>query len=359
MARIKVATSTDVDNVQTQVTNIDNSINQPAGISERLNGVETEINNTNNIIGADDTAGLRKRITDNETAIGDANSGIIKGQNDLVSVVGADNTAGLQKRVVDLEVSVGLDDATGLRKDSVDLKAKTDGFTYDDTAKRITQVTAPVTTAAADTDLLTKKDGDTLYPQIADVVSTTGFTMTGAIDMGNNNINNINRCLIQDEGLTEGYHIVDTGKGVAYSGSTLYLMQGTGTVLVQSDRFKPSGDDKLFLGDSGNKWKRLYCVDATINTSDARLKNRLGTDDLDKLSKVWFNHVKVECWQWKTGGKVHFGPMAQQVVSAFEAAELKINEYSLVEESEDGTLMISPTEVSFIESYCVRKRLGL
>lgn len=106
MARIKVATSADIDNVQTQVTNIDNSINQPTGISERLSGVETEINNTNNIIGADDTSGLRKRITDSETAIGDANSGLVKGQNDLVAVVGADNTAGLQKRVGDLEVTV-------------------------------------------------------------------------------------------------------------------------------------------------------------------------------------------------------------------------------------------------------------
>lgn len=120
MARIKVATSADVDNVQTQVTSIETTVTAPStGLSDRVTANETAITNTNNIIGADDTSGLRKKIEDNKTAIGDANSGLVKGQNDLFTVVGADNTEGLQKRVVDLESSVG-DETTGLIKDTSD-----------------------------------------------------------------------------------------------------------------------------------------------------------------------------------------------------------------------------------------------
>ena len=130
MARIKVATSSDLQEVQTQVTNIDNAINQPAGLDERVAGTESEIVNINDTIGATDAAGLRKRIADNETAIGDANSGLTKGQNDLVSVVGADNTQGLQGRVGELETTVdtastGLADRVVVAENTLDeLKLK-------------------------------------------------------------------------------------------------------------------------------------------------------------------------------------------------------------------------------------------
>lgn len=175
MAKTYVATSAELETVQTQVTTLETTVTAPStGLSDKVTANETAVTNLSNTVGADDTSGLRKRIADNETAIGDANSGLIKGQNDLISVVGADNTQGLQKRVVDLETSVGLDDTTGLRKDSVDLKAKTDGFTYDDTAKRITQVTAPVADATDDKHVLTKKDGDALYGGASTITASAG-----------------------------------------------------------------------------------------------------------------------------------------------------------------------------------------
>lgn len=152
-------------------------------------------------IGVDDTAGLRGRIATNETAVGNETSGLVKKTNDIESSVGAtaaeglrkktadleatvglddttglrkdiidvkadigaDDTTGLRKRSADLEAKVGTDDTKGLRKDNIDLKTKTAGFTYDDTAKRHTQVTSPTATAADEADLLTKKDGDALY----------------------------------------------------------------------------------------------------------------------------------------------------------------------------------------------------
>lgn len=145
MAKTYLATKGDVTNVQSQVTLHDDDINDPDdGLKRKVYDNRQSITTITNFIGQDNTQGMLKRITDNENAIGDENSGLIKGQNDLVDIVGTDNTEGLQKRATDLE-------------------GKTADLNYNDTTKRFSSTSEPTETASVNTDILTKKDGDALY----------------------------------------------------------------------------------------------------------------------------------------------------------------------------------------------------
>lgn len=172
MAKTYVATQQDLDATNTQVTNLQSAVQDPTGgIDARLTVAEGDISNIENSIGATDATGLRKRINDNETSIGDSNSGLTKQVADLESTVGTDNTQGLQKRTVDLENTVNTA-STGLVDKVTALEDLTDGLAYNSTSSRYSQSTAPTATASADTDVLTKADGDSLYAA-ASAVSTS------------------------------------------------------------------------------------------------------------------------------------------------------------------------------------------
>lgn len=174
MARIKVATSSDVQTVQTQVNTLETTVTSPGtGLSDKVTANETAINGINSTIGADDTSGIRKRVKDNETAIGDANSGLVKGQNDIISVIGNSSTTGLQGRTATLEGDVRAP-TTGLNDRMASVESKTGDLSFDDATNRLSQQTAPTATASADTDILTKKDGDDLYNGASTVTASAG-----------------------------------------------------------------------------------------------------------------------------------------------------------------------------------------
>jgi len=186
MAKTYLATQDALTATNTQVSNLQTVVQDPTGgIEARVTKNESDIANIESTVGADDAAGLRKRIKDNETAIGDNSGGVIKRVNDLESIVGTDNTQGLQKRTVDLEAkteNLSYNDttkrlkqaeaATEVASDDNDVLLKSDvpvtktEVTYDATAKRLSVVNDATATASDDKHVLTKKDTDALYQPI-------------------------------------------------------------------------------------------------------------------------------------------------------------------------------------------------
>ena len=50
------------------------------------------------------------------------------------------------------------------------------------------------------------------------------------------------------------------------------LTNSKGQLYFTTDRFRPVGNDKFYLGDTSNKWKSLFAVTGTIQTSDRNKK---------------------------------------------------------------------------------------
>lgn len=85
-----------------------------------------------------------------------------------------------------------------------------------------------------------------------------------------------------------------------------------------SDRFRASGDDLYYLGDSSNKWKSVYAVNGTIQTSDRNRKKNIEElgqryiDLFDRLLPVSFMFNDAE------SDRVHIGFVSQDVKAAMD-----------------------------------------
>lgn len=100
--------------------------------------------------------------------------------------------------------------------------------------------------------------------------------------------------------------------------------------------FRPNTDNTLNLGGASNRWATVYAGTGTINTSDAREKQQARSIDekekavalrIKKLFKAFkFNDsvaAKGDSARW------HFGVMAQEVQTAFEAEGLDASKYAM------------------------------
>jgi len=83
----------------------------------------------------------------------------------------------------------------------------------------------------------------------------------------------------------------------------------------------PNADDALYLGESSNRWKEVWAVNGTIQTSDVRLKRgiinlKYGLSQVMQLRPVSF--------QWKNGDNAtHLGLIAQEVDAVMPEAVQK------------------------------------
>jgi len=78
----------------------------------------------------------------------------------------------------------------------------------------------------------------------------------------------------------------------------------------------PYANDANSFGVSTKKWKEVWAVDGTINTSDAKEKSliepsNLGLDFITKLQP--------KSWTWNTGIRTHYGLVAQDVEAVMQA----------------------------------------
>lgn len=148
---------------------------------------------------------------------------------------------------------------------------------------------------------------------------------------------------------------------------TLYMYaKGTQLVSLASNttygaNFSPVTSGGVTLGSSIALWGQIYSTSATVSTSDERKKTDW-EEIPDALLSVWFDYVKIRSFKWideATGTKRNVGITAQQVISAFEAADLDWTEWHLIEEAEDGTYLVSYSEIQMIEAAAIKYKLGI
>lgn len=97
----------------------------------------------------------------------------------------------------------------------------------------------------------------------------------------------------------------------------------------------PSKNNALSSGTTTHRWKAVYAVNGTIQTSDENLKDEIG-EIPEAVFKAWAN-VKFVQYKFKDAVKekgekarYHIGLIAQRIVAAFEAEGLDAFAYGLV-----------------------------
>lgn len=108
-----------------------------------------------------------------------------------------------------------------------------------------------------------------------------------------------------------GQHYYDSYNGVF---SFRNYGSGSATLLrISASEVRPGSDNTLTLGLSGFRFKEIFCANATINTSDERLKCWLGglTDAHVRAGLRIIDEIGL--FQWDDGNRHHVGVRAQQV----------------------------------------------
>lgn len=110
---------------------------------------------------------------------------------------------------------------------------------------------------------------------------------------------------------------------------------GTNAYRFYSTVLRPDSDNAIDLGTGAVRFKDIYAANATIQTSDERVKTEIQPID-DKVLDAWADVDFVQ-YKWKDsveekGGqaRVHFGVIAQRVKAAFESHGLNAFGYGLL-----------------------------
>jgi len=90
------------------------------------------------------------------------------------------------------------------------------------------------------------------------------------------------------------------------------LLLRASTFWVRGGDWNPDIDNTIQLGQPSNRWSEVWAVNGTIQTSDARLKQRI-TNLRYGLSQVM--QLRPVTFQWMDGsdGRTHVGLIAQEV----------------------------------------------
>ncbi len=110
---------------------------------------------------------------------------------------------------------------------------------------------------------------------------------------------------------------------------------GNGQILLSTTGFMPGSDNVASLGLAANKWTTVYATNATISTSDARLKTDPREMTLAEISAFALIARLPNLWKWlerveEEGDKarLHSGPTVQAAIAIMEAHGLVWSEYS-------------------------------
>lgn len=98
--------------------------------------------------------------------------------------------------------------------------------------------------------------------------------------------------------------------------------------LATYDEDNNAQDSALNLGSSGARWKRVYAANATISTSDQRMKKEIST--LSEKYEQLFELLDPVTYRWKGEGhdRIHTGFIAQDVKKAMDQVGLDATEFA-------------------------------
>lgn len=88
---------------------------------------------------------------------------------------------------------------------------------------------------------------------------------------------------------------------------------GTERVRVNGTEFRPGSDNALTLGTASQRWQTVYAVTGTINTSDARAKEKIAPVDGD-FARAFVKALPAKTYAWlHDPATTHYGFIAQDV----------------------------------------------
>jgi hypothetical protein len=100
--------------------------------------------------------------------------------------------------------------------------------------------------------------------------------------------------------------------------------------------FCPENNNLYDLGAAGLRWREVFAVNGTINTSDAREKQQIrDISDSEKLVSTKLKKL-LKAYKWNNAveekgenARIHFGVIAQDVKEAFESEGLDASKYGV------------------------------
>lgn len=98
------------------------------------------------------------------------------------------------------------------------------------------------------------------------------------------------------------------GVEIATEGANIWLSPGVGSVV-------PKRDNYTSLGETSLRWRDVYAVDGTINTSDAKEKSNIQDSD---FGLDFINELRPKKWIWNGRKRPHYGLLAQDVESVIQ-----------------------------------------
>ena len=126
--------------------------------------------------------------------------------------------------------------------------------------------------------------------------------------------------------------------GYLYLGASNAGSSTTDWLRLKNDgEFAPTSDDAQNLGAASLLWKEIFAGNATINTSDERLKTFYTIEENEKqaaleikqnISKFKWNKAISE--KGENNARIHFGVGAQTVIDIMESHNLIPNNYSFI-----------------------------
>lgn len=112
-------------------------------------------------------------------------------------------------------------------------------------------------------------------------------------------------------------------------GANMYFgVNNSWQLRLMTDRLIPYGDNTLYLGDSYDRWKAVYSVTGSIQTSDRNQKTNIKPIDqkyidlFDKLQPVTFTFKESE------HGRTHVGFISQDVEQAMKELDISAEEFA-------------------------------
>ena len=99
-----------------------------------------------------------------------------------------------------------------------------------------------------------------------------------------------------------------TGVEISTEGANIWFNPRGGSVVPKSDNYTSLGETSL-------RWRDVYAVDGTINTSDAKEKSNIQDSD---FGLDFINELRPKKWIWNGRKRPHYGLLAQDVESVIQ-----------------------------------------